>query len=1182
MTDTNHSQKYYFNDSYTRFQVLGPEKKNKQVIIVKAVDQQSNDETYLVTDLYYPYSMYPKASDDIYIDFIDQLLLVDSILVQKPIDHEIINNDDHIRVHVLLPYIEQSLHDVMELHLSSESISNKILDGPTLKNYMLQIANALADLHDNALIHGNLKPNNIRLDSHHQIILTDPEIMEFSNKHGFKNTDPETIKTLLWGAPEQLNAQETRIDPRTDIWAIGVLLFQLMQGEHPFIGSTPEEILINVASEYDNSRQLNNVPKDLEMLVENCLYKDPNKRFRSIHAFIKQLNQCSFEKKCKRGHVNPYNAVRCQMCSLYLDQDSQEQENLKFENIELPKVAYEIPVHKDYNLVVDIYPSQGAGSGGAEKNIHITFPQLAEPVVIPLLPAPIFSIHPQSFVVSRKEDSHLQTLRCELILKEGEAIVEKVQISLEEKTDAITTTNIPSNKKWLSSSSKGKPHKLELFFSLDLDRIEIERIYHVQVEVDVKNRNKPVFIDSYADHINDEMTLKIANPPRLYVHIKNNHVIKIQKGSSLRKSLKMSNQGGGQIKLISLNATFPKTFENHHNMDIKDIIYFEEIESLYPFDNQDQPVEILYDIDTKFIPAEIDQLPIVINFNYESIKESQSKEEIKHITIIFSFFDRKIGELLAIDFGTTNSYWACYTKNKNTEYFQDTIDYINQSEPINNEGFIPSFIHYEYQDDNQRYRIGKTAEAFFLSGKRNVFQSFKLDIGKEEFYQIISDGKLIDKEVEMIAADFIRELIANACNCTKFNFDQFIFTHPSRMSLRSFQKYIDIIEKQLNIDNYELIDEATAAAFDYIKKNIGEYYLLIYDFGGGTIDITFLYVNNYGEDVLIEYIETDGLPNYGGNNITDIVKEMIIDKIKENHDILLPSGESDEWGPDDDAAYINNQILWAVADDIKKNLYSMKTETRFVNYKYYDAMQIKESKIAVSTDNFKVDQLNEIIRSSLEDSLHIILRMMERVTEKEKKLPIKIVLSGGSSTIPFLVDLFEYFKDKYDFDYDHLEHSPDPKGCVATGALNCYEFLGSKLILEDRKVNWSRFGVRVLSLMDGATFVEYIPQGKKLCPVDRDIEQEQLSNYAVCEKDYTFFFLKNNKLKAPIDIYEHFGRDNEMIGNKYALVGRYMINKPENIESNEVHGLLRLEIKNNYQLSVKALIKGKYIDAEEM
>jgi hypothetical protein len=104
MSDANQTQKYYFNDTYIKTQILWPEKENKKVIVVKALDQQNDDNTYVVADLYYPYSMYPKASDDIYEDFIAQLQSVDSNLVQKPIDHEIITEEDSIHVNVLLPF----------------------------------------------------------------------------------------------------------------------------------------------------------------------------------------------------------------------------------------------------------------------------------------------------------------------------------------------------------------------------------------------------------------------------------------------------------------------------------------------------------------------------------------------------------------------------------------------------------------------------------------------------------------------------------------------------------------------------------------------------------------------------------------------------------------------------------------------------------------------------------------------------------------------------------------------------------------------------------------------------------------------------------------------------------------------------------------------------------------------
>jgi len=1175
----------YFNNQYSTIHTKNPKKKLKKVIVVSKLHGDMSGTKFVVIDQFYPKNIFTKSSEEKLEEKLGKLMTIESEYIVNIIDHSINTNDDGISFTILIPLLESSLNTKMKIQINADSIKNKKIASINLKKYIQQLANAVAVLHNNDIIHGNIKPNNILFDDNNSLILTDFEFKDFSPKKFFKNDDGIREKnSLLWASPEQLNDKnDFFIDKSSDIWSLGIILFQMIQGEHPFAGNNADEILISIESEIDNMKQLENVSKDIENLIERCLYKDPNKRFKSINEFINDLNKCSFTKTCKNGHINEYSAIKCDQCNQPLDEAHFEIEVVKYDNIVFPKISWVIPPLKERHINVEIYPSQETDFDLTEKNIYIDFEGLVEPIKIPLLPAPNFSINPKQFEIKTDGYKKEETLTFDLILDEGEAIIEKVILSLEEQQDAIIETKIiESAGKWLSTKNKEKTNTIKVQFSINMECIEAEKKYHIQLEIKVKNRNDMIVVNSYNS---DELTLTLIDPPTLHIYLKEYHIFTVQKQSHVKKFIKVGNTGGGKITIEKIYPSFVN--DNEHEIDLSKLIIFDDLNDINPFDKQMKPTEISFDIYSELISLDINSLSICLNFNYydnENVHNINNKE----ITVILEFSNRQTGQLFALDFGTTNSYWTCFTKDYTYESMRDSLN-CEDGSIVNKEGLIPSLI--SYNEKNKRYKIGHLVEIDLLKGISNIFHSFKLDIGQKKLLKLIYNGQLEKKEAEKITKDFLAEVLNHAKNCTGFDFEQYIFTHPSRMPLRSFQAFKDIIENRLKIENYHLIDEATAAAFDYIKKNLGKYNLLVYDFGGGTIDITYMRVNGSVDCVEVECIETDGLPDFGGNNITEIIKNILVDIIKQEHekdeqkiDILLPGKDNEEYKPIEDHAYSNNQVLWSAADEIKKNIYSDEDFVKTVKFKYQSSDQIKESQHTFQKNDLNINDINDKFKPYLEKSLNIVKRMISQQNSDEN---LKIILSGGSAKVPYLKNLFEeYRKDFTDFKYndEDLEISSNPKKCVAEGALICRDFLlKDMLVIDDKKINWSRFGLREINLITENTFVEYIPKNKKLCPVDREIQEKDkdFSEYAVCKKKYRFFFLKSGKLRYAIDIYEHFGAENEMTPGSCSLVGSFTFDKPPDVSDN-IYGFLRIEINTNYEIKVKALINGNWINANEI
>jgi serine/threonine-protein kinase len=173
--------------------------------------------------------------------------------------------------------------------------------------YALQASEGLAEAHTAGIIHRDLKPANLFLARQHdgstRIKLLDFGISKMVGGAKGPNpawdvTDPteaEEVNGALCGsplymAPEQM-LSSSRTDPRTDIWALGVVLYEMLVGVRPFIGDTLADLCARVMEPHPEPlRTLRpEVPVVLESAVMQCLQKDPAHRFQNISALAHAL-----------------------------------------------------------------------------------------------------------------------------------------------------------------------------------------------------------------------------------------------------------------------------------------------------------------------------------------------------------------------------------------------------------------------------------------------------------------------------------------------------------------------------------------------------------------------------------------------------------------------------------------------------------------------------------------------------------------------------------------------------------------------------------------------------------------------------------------------------------------------------------------------------------------------------
>jgi serine/threonine-protein kinase len=183
------------------------------------------------------------------------------------------------------PYIVSELIDGETLR---ERLAEGALPVPQAIEFSSQILGGLAAAHERAIVHRDLKPDNIFVTRDARLKIFDFGLAKTSSvvdpdsdvTHAPQTLGGTILGTIGYMAPEQLRAEP--VDARADIFAVGVIIYELLTGRRPFRRSSAADTISAVLHEEPTDLSAQGVPDDLARVVHRCLEKDPFKRFRSV------------------------------------------------------------------------------------------------------------------------------------------------------------------------------------------------------------------------------------------------------------------------------------------------------------------------------------------------------------------------------------------------------------------------------------------------------------------------------------------------------------------------------------------------------------------------------------------------------------------------------------------------------------------------------------------------------------------------------------------------------------------------------------------------------------------------------------------------------------------------------------------------------------------------------------
>ncbi len=183
-------------------------------------------------------------------------------------------------------------------------IATEFIDGVTMREHVwqkrmkpsevveiaIQIASALSAAHEAGITHRDIKPENIMLRRDGYVKVLDFGLAKLTEQKSSDSEAPTMVRTLpgmVMGTIKYMSPEQARgleVDARTDIWSLGVVLYEILTGSVPFEGNTASDVIVSVLERQPQplAQNLPEVPAELDRIINKALRKDKEERYQSI------------------------------------------------------------------------------------------------------------------------------------------------------------------------------------------------------------------------------------------------------------------------------------------------------------------------------------------------------------------------------------------------------------------------------------------------------------------------------------------------------------------------------------------------------------------------------------------------------------------------------------------------------------------------------------------------------------------------------------------------------------------------------------------------------------------------------------------------------------------------------------------------------------------------------------
>jgi len=227
-----------------------------------------------------------------------------------------------------------TIYEIGEDH-SIYYIASELIEGETLRERLMrgrmqlseavdiaiQVASALAAAHQAGIVHRDIKPENIMVRPDGYVKVLDFGIAKLAEQELPATTPKDEalllvetnlgsiLGTVSYMSPEQ--ACGAQVDKSTDIWSLGVVLYEMVTGHAPFAGGTPREVMASILEKEPPPlrRYVAHTPAELQQIINKTLRKDRGQRYHSAHELLEALkdlrHKLEFEAELERSTAAP-------------------------------------------------------------------------------------------------------------------------------------------------------------------------------------------------------------------------------------------------------------------------------------------------------------------------------------------------------------------------------------------------------------------------------------------------------------------------------------------------------------------------------------------------------------------------------------------------------------------------------------------------------------------------------------------------------------------------------------------------------------------------------------------------------------------------------------------------------------------------------------------------------------